>query len=87
MRHGFDSSEYAVSSAPISRARRSGTLTQLIIEYARFRSLQPIEGQVLSQKPALRAMCKELGFDIALDPRDPDTYLVKLAIREPVPIS
>jgi hypothetical protein len=25
-------------------------------------------------------MCRELGFDIAPDPRDPETYVVKLAL-------
>jgi hypothetical protein len=26
------------------------------------------------------AMCRELGFDIALDPRDSDTCIVRLAV-------
>jgi hypothetical protein len=27
------------------------------------------------------AMCRQLGFDIAPDPRDPDTYIVRLPIE------
>ena len=53
---------------------------QMIIEYARGEGLQTIEGQVLSENTAMLAMCRELGFDIAPDPRDPDTCVVKLAI-------
>jgi hypothetical protein len=32
------------------------------------------------ENTAMLAMCKELGFDLASDPRDPDTCVVKLAI-------
>jgi acetyltransferase len=53
---------------------------QMIIEYARAEGLQMIEGQVLSENTAMLAMCKELGFEIASDPQDPGTCLVKLAI-------
>ena len=84
----YDSGEYAVLVRSDLKGRGLGyLLMQLIIEYARVEGLKTIEGQVLSENTAMLAMCKELGFDIALDPRDPDTYLVKLAIREPVPIS
>ena len=84
----YDSGEYAVLVRSDLKGRGLGyLLMQLIIEYARAEGLKTIEGQVLSENTAMLAMCKELGFDIALDPRDPDTYLVKLAIREPVPIS
>jgi acetyltransferase len=84
----YDSGEYAVLVRSDLKGRGLGyLLMQLIIEYARVEGLKTIEGQVLSENTAMLAMCKELGFDIALDPRDPDTYMVKLAIREPVPIS
>ena len=84
----YDSGEYAVLVRSDLKGRGLGyLLMQLIIEYARAEGLKTIEGQVLSENTAMLAMCKELGFDIALDPRDPDTYMVKLAVREPVPIS
>ena len=84
----YDSGEYAVLVRSDLKGRGLGyLLMQLIIEYARAEGLKTIEGQVLSENTAMLAMCKELGFDIALDPRDPDTYMVKLAVREPVPVS
>jgi acetyltransferase len=42
-----------------------------------------IEGQVLSENTAMLAMCRELGFDIAPDPRDVDIFIVKRAISGP----
>jgi hypothetical protein len=54
---------------------------QMIIEYAHAGGLKTIEGQVLSENNAMLAMCRQLGFDIAPDPRDPDIYLVRLAIE------
>ena len=44
------------------------------------KAFKTIEGQVLSENTAMLAMCKELGFEIASDPQDPGTCLVKLAI-------
>jgi acetyltransferase len=54
---------------------------QMIIEYARAEGLKIIEGQVLAENTAMLAMCRELGFSISPDPSDPDTCIVKLAIR------
>ena len=56
-------------------------LMQMIIEYARAEDLKTIEGQVLAENTAMLAMCRELGFSISPDPNDPDTCVVKLAIR------
>ena len=56
-------------------------LMQMIIEYARAEGIKSIEAQVLSENSAMLAMCRELGFAIAPDPRDPDTCLVMLALR------
>jgi acetyltransferase len=53
---------------------------QMIIEYARAEGLKTIEGQVLGENTTMLRMCKELGFDIAADPDDPDACIVKLAI-------
>jgi acetyltransferase len=53
----------------------------MIIEYARAEGIKSIEAQVLSENSAMLAMCRELGFAIAPDPRDPDTCLVMLALR------
>ena len=39
-----------------------------------------IEGQVLRENTTMLDMCGELGFEIASDPHDPDTCVVKLAL-------
>lgn len=79
----YDSGEYAVLVRSDLQGRGLGyLLMQMIIEYARAEGLKTIEGQVLSENNAMLAMCRELGFAIATDPRDPDTCVVKLAIRE-----
>ena len=48
-------------------------------DHTRAEGLKAIEGQVLSENTAMLAMCRELGFNIAPDPRDPDTHVVRLA--------
>jgi acetyltransferase len=35
---------------------------------------------VLAENTAMLAMCRELGFEIAADPGDPEACIVKLAI-------
>jgi acetyltransferase len=77
----FDSGEYAVLVRSDLKGRGLGwLLMQMIIEYARAEGLRTIEGQVLNENTAMLAMCRELGFDIAHDPDDPDICVVKLAI-------
>ena len=77
----YDSGEYAILVRSDLKGRGLGwLLMQMIIEYAGAEGLQTVEGQVLNENTAMLAMCRELGFDIACDPRDPDTCIVKLAI-------
>jgi acetyltransferase len=77
----YDKGEYAVLVRSDLKGRGLGyLLMQLIIEYARAEGLKLIEGQVLAENTAMLAMCKELGFGIAPDPRDPDTCVVTLAL-------
>ena len=77
----YERGEYAVLVRSDLKGRGLGyLLMQMIIEYARAEGLQMIEGQVLSENTAMLAMCKELGFEVASDPQDPGTCLVKLAI-------
>ncbi len=45
-----------------------------------------VEGQVLSENVTILAMCKELGVDVAPYWRDPDTYIVKLGVRDLGPV-
>ena len=77
----YDSGEYAILVRSDLKGRGLGyLLMQMIIEYARAEGLKTIEGQVLSENTAMLAMCRELGFGISSDPRDPDTCIVKLSI-------
>jgi len=77
----YERGEYAVLVRSDLKGRGLGyLLMQMIIEYARAEGLATIEGQVLSENTAMLAMCKELGFEIASDPDDPDTCLVKLTL-------
>lgn len=78
----YDSGEYAILVRSDLKGRGLGyLLMQMIIEYARAEGIKSIEAQVLSENSAMLAMCRELGFAITPDPRDPDTCLVKLALR------
>ena len=67
----YDSGEYA-DPGPL---RPEGSRSRLAADADdhRIRALPkacgPIEGQVLSENTTMLAMCRELGFDIALDPR------------------
>jgi acetyltransferase len=77
----YDRGEYAVLVRSDLKGRGLGyLLMQMIIEYARAEGLKIIEGQVLSENTVMLEMCKEFGFDIAPDPRDLDTCVVRLAI-------
>jgi acetyltransferase len=78
----YDSGEFAILVRSDLKGRGLGwLLMQMIIEYARGEGLKTIEGQVLGENTAMLAMCKELGFDIASDPQDSDTCVVKLAVE------
>jgi acetyltransferase len=77
----YERGEYAILVRSDRKGRGLGyLLMQMIIDYARAEGLKMIEGQVLGENTAMLAMCRELGFEIAADPRDPDTCIVRLAI-------
>lgn len=77
----YDRGEYAVLVRSDVKGRGLGyLLMQLIIEYARAEGLETIEGQVLRENTTMLAMCRELGFEVAADPHDPDTCGVKLVL-------
>ena len=77
----YETCEYAVLVRSDLKGRGLGyLLMQMIIEYARAEGLKTIEGQVLNENTAMLTMCRELGFAVAPDSRDPDTCIVKLSI-------
>ncbi len=77
----YDCGEYAVLVRSDLKGRGLGyLLMKLIIEYARSEGLKTIEGQVLSENVTMLSMCRELGFRVAPDPHDPDTFAVRLEL-------
>jgi acetyltransferase len=77
----YERGEYAVLVRSDLKGRGLGyLLMQMIIEYARAEGLKIIEGQVLRENTAMLAMCRKLGFQVALDPNDANTCVVKLAL-------
>jgi acetyltransferase len=55
-------------------------LMQMLIEHARRRHLQFIQGQVLHDNAAMLDMCVQLGFEIHSDPDEPYICDVKLVL-------
>jgi acetyltransferase len=77
----YDIAEYAILVRSDLKGRGLGwLLMQLIIEYARVEGLQTIEGQVLKENTTMLDMCKQLGFEIAPDPNDPDICVVRFSV-------
>ncbi|MGA7489485.1 MAG: bifunctional acetate--CoA ligase family protein/GNAT family N-acetyltransferase [Xanthobacteraceae bacterium] len=77
----YENGEYAVLVRSDLKGRGLGyLLMQMIIEYARAEGLKTIEGQVLRENTAMLAMCRKLGFEVASDPDDPNTCVVKLPL-------
>ncbi len=77
----YDKGEYAILVRSGLKGHGLGyMLMQLLIEYARIEGIRTIEGQVLQENAAMLNMCRELGFSIAHDPKDPEVCLVKLSV-------
>ena len=77
----YDAGEYAVLVRSDLKGRGLGwLLMQTLIEYARAEGLTFIEGQVLRENTAMLGMCKDLGFTIEPDPREPGIVEVRRAL-------
>jgi acetyltransferase len=77
----YETAEYAVLLRSDLKGRGLGwKLMELIIEYAQSEGLKRIEGQILQDNSAMIRMCREFGFRIEKDPRDPDVYLASLSL-------
>jgi RimJ/RimL family protein N-acetyltransferase len=75
------SAEYAIIVRSDVKSHGLGwQLMQITIEYARAKGLRAIEGQVLHENITMLKMCRELGFEIAMDPKDPAITNVRLAL-------
>ena len=71
--------EYAVVVRSTLKGHGLGwMLMKRMIAYARAEGLSVIHGQVLAENSTMLAMCAELGFEVADDPSEPGTKLVRL---------
>ena len=77
----YDTGEYAILVRSDLKGRGLGyMLMQLIIEYARAEGLRCIQGQVLQENTTMLEMCRELGFQVASDPQEPSSLIVRLPL-------
>jgi acetyltransferase len=51
---------------------------QHMIEFAAWKGLKTVHGQVLTENTTMLTMCAEFGFHIAYDPNDPGVQIVTL---------
>ena len=77
----YDRGEYAILVRSDLKGHGLGwRLMQILIEYARAEGIHTIEGQVLCENTTMLAMCRQLGFDVALDATDSSICVAKLAV-------
>ncbi len=77
----YETGEYAILLRSDQKGRGLGwQLMQLIIEYARVEGIRTIRGQVLQENTTMLDMCRQLGFQIESDPREPGILVVTLSV-------
>lgn len=65
------SGEYAILLRSDLKGHGLGwALMKLMIDYAKAKGLTQVHGQVLWQNTVMLKMCRELGFDVRIDPQD-----------------
>jgi RimJ/RimL family protein N-acetyltransferase len=76
-----NSGEYAVIVRSDLKSHGLGWhLMQTLIDYARKRGLQSIQGRVMHDNAAMLEMCEQLGFAIRSNPDEPYVCDVRLAL-------
>ena len=66
-----EAGEYAVLLRSDLKGRGLGwALMQLIIEYAKFKGLSRVYGEILRENSVMLKMCRELGFAVTTDAED-----------------
>jgi acetyltransferase len=76
-----DSGEYAIVVRSDYKGRGLGwQLMQMMIAYARAKGLRTVEGKVLHENKAMLDMCRQFGFEIAIDPKNASICDVRLAL-------
>ncbi|RTL50733.1 MAG: N-acetyltransferase [Bradyrhizobiaceae bacterium] len=80
---GHQSGEFAILLRSDSRGRGLGwAMMNLMIEYGRSEGLKQITGQVLCENRPMLAMCRELGFQIHVNPEERDVYEATLTLED-----
>jgi acetyltransferase len=75
--------EYAIAVRSDWTGRGVGyLLMRRLIDIARQRGIRELVGQVLRENESMLQMCRELGFTIAQEPRDPAILLVRKQLSE-----
>lgn len=75
------SGEYAILLRSDLKGRGLGwRLMRTLIQQAKAEGLKTITGQVLAENGVMLAMCRELGFDVRIDPEDAGVRLVTLPL-------
>jgi RimJ/RimL family protein N-acetyltransferase len=78
-----EAGEYAILLRSDLKGRGLGwALMQMIIEYAGFRGLKRIYGQILHENSVMLKMCRELGFKVAINAEDRGVYDVTLELGQ-----
>jgi len=77
----YETGEYAILLRSNLKGRGLGwLLMQTIIEYAVAEGMSVISGQVLNENTTMLAMCRNLGFDLRIDPEDSGVQIVSLKL-------
>ena len=80
----YEKAEYAVLVRSDLKGYGLGwLLMRHLIRYAKGEGLKSLHGTVLKENATMLKMCRELGFDISLDPDDTTVYLVTLDLGSP----
>ncbi len=75
----YERAEYAILLRSDLKGKGLGwALMQLLIDYAVAEGLKSLSGQVLAENTTMLAMCRELGFEVKVDPSDAGVELVSL---------
>jgi acetyltransferase len=86
----YETAEYAILLRSDLKGKGLGwALMQLLIDYAGSERLKSLSGVVLRENTTMLAMCRELKFNVKIDPRDTSVVIVTLdlaASRRAVPM-
>lgn len=79
---GSARAEYAVMTRSDMKGHGIGfELMQMLIEYARSRSVSELYGQIMRNSPEMIKMCKEFGFQVVSDKEDHCYFMTNLVLR------